>query len=70
MLIKVVCMGIFVLEESFRFSPLSIILAVDLSCGLYYVEVHSLCTHFFESFYQKWMLDFVNYFSVSLEMIT
>ena len=30
--------------------------------GLYYVEVGSLCAHYMESFYQKWMLNFVKSF--------
>ena len=30
--------------------------------GLYYVEVGSLYAHFLESFYQKWVLNFVKSF--------
>ena len=30
--------------------------------GLYYVEVGSLYAHFLESFYQKWVLNFVKCF--------
>ena len=46
----------------------------DVDCGFviyvfYYVEVCSLCTHFVESFYRKWMLNFVKAFSASIEMI-
>ena len=41
--------------NAFSFSPLSVILAVG---GLYYVEVGSLCAHFLESFYHKWLLNF------------
>ena len=31
-------------------------------CGLHYVEVHSVYTHFVESFYHKWMLNFTKSF--------
>ena len=39
----------------------------DVSCGfvmngLYYVEICSLYTHFDESFYHEWMLNFVKCF--------
>ena len=39
----------------------------DVSCGLvihglYFFELCSLHTHFVESFYNKWMLDFINCF--------
>ena len=39
----------------------------DFSCrlvvyGLYHIKVHSLCTHFVESFYHEWMLNFVKCF--------
>ena len=40
--------------KTFSFSLLSMMLAVSCGlviCGLYYVEVHSLYTHFVESFY-------------------
>ena len=41
--------------------------------GLYYVEVYSLYVHFLESFYHKWMLNFVKsfffFFFASFEMI-
>ena len=38
--------------------------------GLYYIEVGSLCAHFLESFYHKWMLNFVkSFFSASIEII-
>ena len=33
-----------------------------ITYGLYYVEVCSLYTHFLESFYHKWMLNFVKSF--------
>ena len=56
--------------KTFSFSLFSMMLAVDLSCGLYYFEVHFLCTHFVESFDHKWMLNFVRHFSASIEMIT
>lgn len=35
----------------------------------YYGDVHSLYTHFVESFYNKWMLNFVKCFSTCIEMI-
>ena len=28
----------------------------------YYFEIYSLCTHFYESFYHEWMLNFVRFF--------
>ena len=28
--------------------------------GLYYVKIYSLYGHFLESFYHKWMLNFIN----------
>ena len=45
----------------------------DVGCpfviyGLYYVEVSSLCA-FLEGFYHKWVLNFVEAFSASFEMI-
>ena len=39
--------------NTFSFSPLSMMLMMDLSYGLYYVEVCSLCAHLLESFYHK-----------------
>ena len=36
--------------KAYSFAPLSVILAVGLSHGLYYVEIHSLFTQFVESF--------------------
>ena len=49
--------------NAFSFSPLSMMLAVGLSYyGLYYVEVDSLYAHFLESFYHKWVLNFVKSF--------
>ena len=46
-------------ENAFSFSLMSMILAVGLSYGLYYVEVCFFCAHFLGSFYHKWMLNFV-----------
>ena len=48
-------------EKVFRFSLLSV-LAVCLRNGLYYVEITSLYTHFDESFYYKYVLNFVTCF--------
>ena len=44
--------------KALSFSPLSIMFAVGLSYGLYYVEVGP----FLKSFNHKWMLDFVKGF--------
>ena len=50
-------------RNAFRFLPLNMMLAVDLSYnGLYYVEVCFLCTHFVEKLGYKWMLNFVRRF--------
>lgn len=46
-------------ENAFSFSPWSMILPVGLSCGLYYVGIGSLPAHLLESFYRKWVLNFV-----------
>ena len=37
-------------------------------CGLYYVEVCFFYSQFAESFNHKWALDFVKYFSASIDM--
>ena len=37
--------------------------------SFYYVEVYSLYIHFEETFYHEWMLNFINAFSASTEMI-
>ena len=44
--------------KAFNFSPLSIIFVV----GFHYVKEYSLYTHFGESFYHEWVLDFVKCF--------
>ena len=31
-------------------------------CGLYYIGVYTLYAHFAESFYHKWVLDFIECF--------
>ena len=36
--------------------------------SLYYDEVFSLYAHFLESFYHKWMLNFIKRFFASIEM--
>ena len=46
----------------------------DVGCGfviygLYYVEESSLYAYFLENFYHKWVLNFVESFSASIEMI-
>ena len=64
-------------RNAFSFSPLRVMLLsyIMISCrfiiyGLYYVEICSLYTHFLESFYHKWMLNFVKrFFSVYIGMI-
>ena len=51
--------------KTFSFWLLSMMLAVSCGLviyGLYCVEVHSLYTHFVESFYQEWMVSFVKWF--------
>ena len=53
----------------FNFSPLCMMLAVGLLYGLYYVEVCSLYAYFLDSSYHKWMLNFTEAFSTSIEMI-
>ena len=62
--------------NAFSFSPLSVMLliCIIISCriiiyGLYYVEICSLYTDFLESFYHKWMSNFVKSFSASIGMI-
>ena len=50
------------------FSLLSMMLAGALS--YFYVEICSLYAHFLESFYHKWMLNFVkSFFCISIEMM-
>ena len=53
----------------FSFPPVG----YDVSCGLviyslYYVEVYFLCTHFADSFYHEWTLNFIKAFNVPIEM--
>ena len=52
--------------NAFIFSPLNMILAMGLSYMLtnmfYYVELCSLYAHFLESFYHKWILNFIKSF--------
>ena len=59
-----------ILEEMFQLFTLE----YDVSCGLvvygtHYVEVCSLYAHFLESFYHKWLLNFIKTFCASIEMI-
>ena len=46
----------------FSFSPLSMMLGVGLSYGLYYIQVVSPYAHFLEDSYDKWALSFVKSF--------
>ena len=55
--------------SALTFSPLRMVSCVFLIYGLYYVEVSSLYTHFLESFYHKYVLDFVKRFSSSIKII-
>ena len=49
--------------NAFKFSPLRIMFAVGLLyMAFYYVEVCSFYACFLESFYHKWMLNFVKGF--------
>ena len=48
--------------NAIHFSPLRIMFAVGLSYGFYYFEVSSLYVCIFESFYHKWVLNFVTSF--------
>ena len=50
-------------KENALFFPIQ----YDVSCGfsiynLYYVEICSICSHFAEDFYHKWVLDFMKCF--------
>ena len=53
------CLG---LDFSRKTSPLSIMLAVDVTTGFYYIEICSFCTHFGKSFYHSCMLNFMECF--------
>ena len=55
--------------KALSFCPLSMILAVGLSYGLYDVEECSLYSHFAECFYQKLVLYLIKCFSASIDMI-
>ena len=47
-------------EKAFSFSLLIMMLAMGLvTYGVCYVEIWSLYGHFIESFYHKWMFNFV-----------
>ena len=48
--------------NAFSFSPLRIMFAVGVKYSFYYVEVCSFYACFLESFYHKWMLNFVKGF--------
>lgn len=58
---------IFPMFRKNTYIPYPYIIGYDVSCGLaiyklYYVEVHSLYIHCIESFYHKYMLNFVKCF--------
>ena len=56
--------------NAFNFSPLRIMFAVGLSyIAFYYVVVCSFYSCFLESFYHKWMLNFVKGFLCFYEII-
>ena len=48
--------------NAFNFSPFRIMFAMGLPYIAYYVEVCSFYSCFLESFYHKWMLNFVRGF--------
>ena len=48
--------------KAFSFSPLSDVSCGSVIYGLYDVELSSLYTHFVESFYNKWISNFVQSF--------
>uniref|UniRef100_A0A8D1L8F0 Uncharacterized protein n=1 Tax=Sus scrofa TaxID=9823 RepID=A0A8D1L8F0_PIG len=55
--------------NAFRFSPLSMMLAVGLSyMAFIMLRLSSLYNHFLESFYYKWVVNFVRDFSAPIEM--
>ena len=59
--------------SAFSYSPLNVVFVAFSTelwvCGLYYVEIGFLCVNFLESFYQKWVLNFVKGFFESIDMI-
>ena len=62
-----ISVGIFVLYFILEEKCSAFIIDYDVDCGLviygfYYVELHSVNTHFVERFYHKWMLNFVRCF--------
>ena len=64
------CLVLDLSGNAFSFSLLSMTLAVHLVIyGFYYVDVGSLYAYFLESFYHKWMLNFINTFSASIKNI-
>ena len=48
--------------NAFNFSPWRIMFAVGVSYSFYYIEVCSFYSCFLESFYHKWILNFVKGF--------
>ena len=56
-------------RNAFSFSPLSIILAVDLSQMAFIMLKYIPSIPNLVRFYHEWMLDFVKCFSASIEMI-
>ena len=72
--IKVARVGIHVLFLVSQEMHSAFTIENDVSCGfliynLYYIEVSSLYAHFLESFYHKWVLNFVTRFYESIEAI-
>ena len=57
-------------RKTFNFFAIECVSCRFVVYDLYKVEVNSLYTHFVESFfYLKWMLNFVKFFSASIEKI-
>ena len=58
-------------RNTYSFSPLRMFIVdfLHIKYDLYYVEVGSFCAQFLES-YLKWVLNFVERFVASVEMIT
>lgn len=69
MMRRITCLFSDLRGKAFNLSPLSMMLAVGLSCGPHYVVVCSFCTQFVESFKHESMLNFVKSFSASSEII-
>ena len=55
--------------KALSFCPLSMMLAVGPSYGLYYVEEYSLYSHFAECFYHKWVQYLIICLFPSIDML-